>query len=520
MGPQGEAALALSIYIASVYSAFSEACSGTTHFKARAIVLRAVALVMAANFVSVAVQCRGLIGPRGVLPLQQTLKDIADNLAYRDRKGLATPVTSRSMVRLTLGAWRAVGEHNVVAAAWGGCALALCVAAAPLQGPLSSCGWVLLYLGWYSYKRGLGIFANLQWDSLLLECAALCWLLSLPLASPAVTAVVHLVRSVVLRLHCGAGVAKLTSGDVHWRKLTAMAYHHQTQPLPTHLAPWLHALPLPLHKASTLAALALELATVVGCLTALLPFAGEAALAMVLAVQLAIASSGNFGYFNLLSAALGASLLDDSSPLLGLLLPRTAEPAHACLASVVALIAAVLLSLLYLLRFAAYAERLDGPLAFGRPYLRTAEMTFHVASRFSLFSNMATVRREVVLECSHDGVAWHELDFRYKPGAAARLKWVPPLHMPRLDWRLWLLAQGRPVAPWFDQLLHRLCDGVPEVHALLAPPPPQLATGPCPCRYVRARRYVYSFGPRGWARGEPECFGGTAEGGEAARRSD
>ena len=59
-----------------------------------------------------------------------------------------------------------------------------------------------------------------------------------------------------------------------------------------------------------------------------------------------------------------------------------------------------------------------------------------------------------------------------------RLKRVPPLHMPRLDWRLWLLAQGRgdsqrpgpPPSSWYAALLERLVEGSPDVLALLEPP--------------------------------------------------
>ena len=63
-------------------------------------------------------------------------------------------------------------------------------------------------------------------------------------------------------------------------------------------------------------------------------------------------------------------------------------------------------SLLYLLRAWAYTERplQSGPFARAHSWLRTAEMTFHFASRFSLFSNMSTERFEVILEASDDGV--------------------------------------------------------------------------------------------------------------------
>ena len=58
-------------------------------------------------------------------------------------------------------------------------------------------------------------------------------------------------RSCVLRLHCGAGVAKLTSGDPAWASLTALSMHHETQPLPTRLAPLLHRLPMRAHRLAT-----------------------------------------------------------------------------------------------------------------------------------------------------------------------------------------------------------------------------------------------------------------------------
>ena len=70
--------------------------------------------------------------------------------------------------------------------------------------------------------------------------------------------------------------------------------HHETQPLPTPLAPFLHALPLPAHKAATAAGLLLELG--VGPLAFVEGFGlrGAAALCFlsIAAIQAAIAISG------------------------------------------------------------------------------------------------------------------------------------------------------------------------------------------------------------------------------------
>ena len=156
---------------------------------------------------------------------------------------------------------------------------------------------------------------------------------------------------------------------------------------------------------------------------------------------------------------------------------------------------------------------------------------------------MTPQRHELVLEATADGVSWRELECRYKVGDVTRLKLVPPLHMPRLDWRLWLLAQGRPVSSWYDALLgtptgrleprreqtraahlataamlhlvppprgaERLVEGSPDVLALLEPPPPGQVHGPW--LEARGRAYAYRMG-RGsgearwvrWPRGEKD----------------
>ena len=104
-----------------------------------------------------------------------------------------------------------------------------------------------------------------------------------------------------------------------------------------------------------------------------------------------------------------------------------------------------------------------------------------------------------------------------------RLKRVPPLHMPRLDWRLWLLAQGRgdnqrpgpPLSSWYGSLLERLVEGSPDVLALLEPPPPGQVHGPW--LEVRGRVYAYRLGRGGgearwvrWPRGEKDPTADTA----------
>ena len=115
---------------------------------------------------------------------------------------------------------------------------------------------------------------------------------------------------------------------------------------------------------------------------------------------------------------------------------------------------------------------------------------------------MTTVRGEIVLEGSVDGVDWREYSWRYKPGDLDTTPvFVQPGHMPRLDWRVWFLPlalmRGRPVDPWFDRFVERLLEGSPAVLGLMASDP--FANGPLPARIrahlcVCARRVTMRLG--------------------------
>src|SRR5262249_47297637 len=106
-----------------------------------------------------------------------------------------------------------------------------------------------------------------------------------------------------------SGVVKLTSGDPTWRDLTALSFHYETQPLPTPVSWYVAQLPLWWHRTSAAAMFAVELGA--PCLIALGAQPRRIAAALLIALQLGIAVTGNYGYFNLLSIALCVLLLDD-----------------------------------------------------------------------------------------------------------------------------------------------------------------------------------------------------------------
>ena len=108
-----------------------------------------------------------------------------------------------------------------------------------------------------------------------------------------------------------SGVVKLSSGDDSWGDLTALTYHYQTQPLPLWTSWYLNQSPLWFETLSVMIMFVIEL-VVPFCIFAPrnLRRAGCAAL---VALQLFIAATGNYCFFNLLAIALCLLLLDDDA---------------------------------------------------------------------------------------------------------------------------------------------------------------------------------------------------------------
>ncbi len=108
-----------------------------------------------------------------------------------------------------------------------------------------------------------GPFLSFQWDALLSEIGVLA-LLAVPIGwrRPEPLVLVALGRWLLLwllvRLFVGSGFVKLAAGDSSWRDLTALHYHFETQPLPTLLGYYAHALPSLVKKALVLITLLTE----------------------------------------------------------------------------------------------------------------------------------------------------------------------------------------------------------------------------------------------------------------------
>ena len=378
-----------------------------------------------------------------------------------------------------------------------------------MAGILPSVMLPLLWLIYLSLSIVCRDFLSYQWDALLLETGLLAIFLApltrrerlRHLVDPPRLAV-WLMLWLLFRLTMGSGVVKLTSGDPSWRNLTALAFHFETQPIPTPIAWYAHQLPLWFLKGSTLAVFAIEIGM------SLLIFAPRrlraAAFVPLVSLQATIAVTGNYTIFNLLTAALCLFLLDDTA--LGrwghidaagesaeaqVFRPAIFRPAVRPARVQRALLIAVAVTTVPVSAIAfGGAFGIEPPGAALIDPLANLMAPLRSINAYGLFAVMTTTRPEIVMEGSEDGATWMEYEFKYKPGDVHRRPpWVAP-HQPRLDWQMWFAALGRfEENDWFQNFCVRLLEGDGEVLRLLERDPFQ---GRKP-RYIRAVLYRYRF---------------------------
>lgn len=456
----------------------------------RRLFLRLLGVVYLSAFASLEWQVEGLLGPDGILPASAYLTRAVE--VFGDDAKMRIPTLfwldpSAEMLRLVCRAG-IVLSLLLIAGIW------------PVV-VLPALWW--LYLSLVSVGQ---IFLAYQWDALLLETGFLAifwapsaWRLDAPSVREPSPIVLWLLRWLVFRLMFFSGWVKLASGDPTWWSLDALKFHYETQPLPAWTSWYAHQLPAWIQQASCAVMFVIELALpwliFLGRVPRLVAFVGFVLL------QLLIAATGNYGFFNLLSAVLCVPLLDDGwlervwPRRLGSRGPRPAERGvkRALDVAVAALVLALSVPLSLGQAFGIRATSLPGV-----ERLFHALAPWHLVSGYGLFAVMTTNRPEVVLEGTVDGVEWRPYVFRWKPGPLDRAPTFTAPKMPRLDWQLWFdalylermlatgMRSGRVVTP---ALLAKLREGSPAVLALLADDP---FDGEKP-RAVRWRLWDYEF---------------------------
>jgi hypothetical protein len=448
-----------------------------------------IGVVYLVAFWSLAVQIRGLTGQDGILPAAQFMAAVR-TWAATEQIGLG-----RFWFIPTLF-WLGTSDSLLQGACIGGAALAVLL----ISGVAPALLLPLLWFGYLSLVVVCRPFLWYQWDTLLLEAGSLSLLVAplvwwhsprRPIEPPRLGR--WLLWWLLFRLMFGSGVVKLASGDPTWPGLTALTFHYETQPLPTPVAWYAHLLPVWFQKASTAGVLGVELLApwLIFAPRRLRLFGG----ALLVGLQAVVWLTGNYTFFNLLAAALCLSLLDDAAVRRLLLMLRRFFPSDPHMAVsragwpqwvlVTVAIMTVPVSIVGLMR----QLHVDPPGQWIVAPLSDFIAPFESVNTYGLFAIMTTMRPEIIVEGSNDGVKWVAYEFKYKPGDVARRPpWVAP-HQPRLDWQMWFAALGSDDLSWFERLCQRLLEGSPSVLRLLAYDP----FAGQPPRFVRGVLYQYHF---------------------------
>ncbi|MEP6994968.1 MAG: lipase maturation factor family protein [Acidobacteriota bacterium] len=448
-----------------------------TYFAASALFVRLLGVIYLAAFLSLWVQVHGLVGAHGILPVGEFLDWVRGHVGP-ERYWLAPTLC---------WLWPTDACLDVLCA--GGVLASVLLIAGILPAAAAGLAW-LFYL---SLAVAGQTFLEFQWDMLLLETGLLAVFLCSPrrlrirrgLAAGGCP--LFLLRWLLFRLMFSSGVVKLASGDPAWRSLTGLRYHYATQPLPPWTAWFLHQAPPWFQTVSCVFLFAVELAV---------PFLFFAprrlrlvACGMTITLEVLIAATGNYAFFNLLAIALALLLIDDDSfPARWRDAARREKGKGRWPRWILAPAAAILLAACAVPLAASIggAARIPGPLISFYRLLAPLRSS----NGYGLFAVMTTSRPEIIVEGSEDGTVWREYAFAWKPGDAKRApRFVAP-HQPRLDWQMWFAALGSyEENPWLIRFLGRLLEGSPEVLGLLARNP--FPHGPP--RFVRAVVYDYRF---------------------------
>ncbi len=457
-----------------------------TWFLTRRVFLFLLSLIYLVAFLSLWTQIEGLVGQKGILPVESFLKDVQ---AHRG--------SDRFWNWPTLF-WLHAGDGFLQAICLLGVGASLCVMANRAVG-------LALLLMWGFYLSLFNVaqpFLGFQWDTLLLETGFLALFLvpwrrnkgttGEPPPSPLV---LFLFRFLLFRVVFTSGLVKIISQDPTWNDFTALYYHYETQPLPTWIGWYAHQLPHGFQEFSVACVFIIQLGVVflifgprriryIGC-------------AVLVFHEVLIFLTGNYCFFNLLTLALCLLLLDDAvfsrwlpgkenwkfsgqkkTELVSFWKKRFFTGIRVGVLGICIMLYAVPLLVTsgnYPSIFVAIANAI-------RP--------LHLFNSYGLFAVMTTSRPEIIILGSDDRENWFPYEFKWKPGVVTnKPEFVAP-HQPRLDWQMWFAALSNYERnPWLIQFMIRLLQGSRPVIELLGSNP----FPDSPPKYLQALVYDYRF---------------------------
>lgn len=435
---------------------------------AREILQRGVALIYLVAFISTLNQFRALAGEHGLLPVPRLLRgpgargpSLFGRIGYSDRK-LAAVCAAGIAVSAVL------------------------VAGLPQAGPpwLPLAGFLVLW-GLYMSIVNVGqVFYGFGWEMLLLEAGFTVGLLGSRQVPPPQT-ILLLIAWLVFRLEFGAGMIKWR-GDPAWRNLTAMYYHHQTQPMPGPFSRRAHLAPKWWHRCEALGNHGAQL-VVPFLLFAPQPIASIAA-GIVIATQLWLVATGNFAWLNWLTIVLASCRI--SEPVLRRIIPWLPPGRDLRVEAPIWWTAVVLAGTVLLAVLSVPALR---NLFSARQRMNAAFNRWQLGNAYGAFGSVTRQRIEVVIEGTEGesprDASWLEYGFKGKPGDVSRRpRQFAPYHL-RLDWMMWFLPLDSIHQRWFHVFLLRLLEADARTLALLGHDP----FSGRPPRFIRVLTYRYRF---------------------------
>jgi lipase maturation factor 1 len=494
----------------------------------RWIFLRALAAIYFSAFYSLLFQVKGLIGPKGILPAQQYLTAVGEQI------GVTRYWFAPSLY------WISTSSAALMAFTWIG--LAAAVAAFLNLWPRLS--FLICFTCFLSFVAASSVFSSYQSDGMLLEAGFLSLFFAprgfLPgwgADDPPSRASQFLLQWEWFRIYFASGMVKLLSGDMEWRNFTAMDEYYQNGPLPTWIGWYAEHLPHWFHAATVGGTLALELGLVF-----MMFFPRRVRLICFFIVtpwEIGVILTANYTFLNYLVLSLGFLLLDDKF-LLRLVPPRwrpgekevqPTEPVHIQSAQEEQPLSILTVGDVAQIGSESNADKSGSrrgglvkrfgfywwtvSLAFSVVMLTwvfydtTAEMIglplrklpvpvgpiaaldpFRIANQYGLFAVMTRGRYEIEFQGSDDGQNWTAYPFCNKPQAINEAPRIYAPYQPRFDWNLWFASLGgwrqNDIVPLTEE---RLLLGSPDVLSLFRSDPfPQI-----PPRYVRAVMWQYWF---------------------------
>lgn len=340
--------------------------------------------------------------------------------------------------------------------------------------------WLSLYFMYLSITNVGQIFYGFGWESMLCEAGFFMAFMGPEWMKPSWIPILIL-RWMLFRTEMGAGLIKIR-GDSCWRDLTALYFHHETQPMPNPLSRYFHFLPKIILRGGVIFSHFVQLIAPFGLFLPQ-PVAGIAG-SLIILHQLVLIAGGNYSWLNWLTVVLG--FLAIATPVKNVALAPI--PLWFELIQITLGIGTLILSYKPFMNLISRRQKMN--YCWNR---------YNLVGAYGAFGSVTKKRYELVVEGSMDRVGWKEYEFKAKPGD---LKRRPPQFAPyhlRLDWLMWFLpfsvvTDGRQVyvmeqEEWFLRFIQRLLMNDKNVLKLIRMNPfPEAAP-----EFVRVRYYEYHF---------------------------